>query len=528
VTVRVRIAPSPTGNLHIGTARTALFNWLFARHHGGEFILRIEDTDQERSRPEFTENIITGLRWLGLNWDIGPIWQTQRRHRYQEVIEQLLAQKLAYRSYETEAELQAMRQAQEAQKQAPRYNNQHRDLTPEQEAEFLAQGRQPVIRFRIDDQREICWHDLIRGEMRWQGSDLGGDMVIARADGQPLYNFAVVVDDVMTAGRLTDSERVLAQTNVVNVYSSRHYDSDKDLFRRFTQATGIRVNVLEGPDDQLIERIRSEGNNSPADILFTVDAGRLWRAQEAGIFQPVNSPILTRSIPSAVREPGNHWFGFTRRARVIMYHKDRVKPNEISTYEELADPKWRGQVLIRSSRNVYNQSLVGALIRHIGQARTEKWAQGVAQNLARPPQGGDTDQIRALAAGAGNLAVSNTYYLARLLKSPKPEDRELAQKIGIIFPNQNSWGTHVNISGAGMLKTAPNRANAQRFLEFLASREAQEALAKGNNEYPVVAGVPIDPVVASFGTFKSDPLNASVFGRNNALALKITDRAGWA
>jgi iron(III) transport system substrate-binding protein len=333
---------------------------------------------------------------------------------------------------------------------------------------------------------------------------------------------------VVTLGRGTASQRVWAQTNVVNVYSSRHYDSDKELFRRFTQATGIRVNVLEGPDDQLIERLRSEGNNSPADVLFTVDAGRLWRAQEAGLFQPVNSPILTRSIPSSVREPGNHWFGFTRRARVIMYHKERVKPNEISTYEELADPKWRGQLLIRSSRNVYNQSLVGALIRHIGQARTEKWAQGVAQNLARPPQGGDTDQIRAVAAGVGSLAVSNTYYLARLLKSPKPEDREAAQKIGIIFPNQNSWGTHVNISGAGMVKTAPNRANAQRFLEFLASREAQEALAKGNNEYPVVAGVPLDPVVASFGTFKADPLNASVFGRNNALALKITDRAGWA
>jgi glutamyl-tRNA synthetase len=196
VTVRVRIAPSPTGNLHIGTARTALFNWLFARHHQGEFILRIEDTDQERSHPEFAENIISGLQWLGLTWDIGPIWQTQRLQRYQEVIAQLLAQKLAYHSYETEAELQAMRARQEAQKQAPRYNNQHRDLTPAQAAEFITQGRQPVIRFRIDDQREITWHDLVRGEMRWQGSDLGGDMVIARADGQPLYNFAVVVDDI--------------------------------------------------------------------------------------------------------------------------------------------------------------------------------------------------------------------------------------------------------------------------------------------------------------------------------------------
>ncbi len=333
---------------------------------------------------------------------------------------------------------------------------------------------------------------------------------------------------VVTLGRFTAYKPAFAQTGVVNVYSSRHYDSDKNLFQKFTQATGIRVNVLEANDDQLIERIKSEGSNSPADILFTVDAGRLWRAQEAGIFQPVNSPILTQSIPSAVREPGNHWFGFTRRARVIMYHKDRVKPNQIGTYEELASSEWRGQILVRSSRNVYNQSLVGALIRHIGQARTEKWAQGLAQNLARPPQGGDTDQIRAVAAGVGTLAISNTYYLIRLLKSPKPEDREAGQKIGIIFPNQNSWGTHVNISGAGMIKTAPNRRNAQRFLEFLATREAQETLARGNNEYPVVAGVPVDPILAGFGTFKSDTINASVFGRNNALALKITDRAGWA
>ncbi|MEN9217195.1 MAG: extracellular solute-binding protein, partial [Gloeomargarita sp. HHBFW_bins_162] len=216
---------------------------------------------------------------------------------------------------------------------------------------------------------------------------------------------------VVTVGRLTAYKPVSAQTGVVNVYSSRHYDSDKQLFQRFTQATGIRVNVLEGKDDELIERVRSEGGNSPADILFTVDAGRLWRAQEAGLFQPVNSQILTRSIPRSLREPGNHWFGFTRRARVIMYNKDRVKPTDITTYEELADPKWRGQVLTRSSRNIYSQSLVGALIRHIGESRTERWAQGLAQNLARPPQGGDTDQIRAAAAGAGSLAISNTYYL---------------------------------------------------------------------------------------------------------------------
>ncbi|MEN9228042.1 MAG: Fe(3+) ABC transporter substrate-binding protein [Gloeomargarita sp. GMQP_bins_120] len=333
---------------------------------------------------------------------------------------------------------------------------------------------------------------------------------------------------VTTIGRLTAYKPALAQRGVVNVYSSRHYDSDRELFRRFTQATGIQVNVLEGKDDELIERIRSEGRNSPADVLFTVDAGRLWRAQQAGLFRPVDSPLLTRSIPASLREPRNHWFGFTRRARVIMYNKDRVKPGDISTYEELADPKWRGQVLVRSSRNVYNQSLVGALIRHLGEARTERWARGLVENLARPPQGGDTDQIRAAAAGVGALAISNTYYLIRLLKSPNPADREVGQKMGIIFPNQNSFGTHVNISGAGVIVTAPHARNAVRFLEFLATREAQDVLARGNNEYPAVPGVPLDPVLASFGTFKQDPINASVFGRNNELALRITDRAGWA
>jgi glutamyl-tRNA synthetase len=201
VTVRVRIAPSPTGNLHIGTARTAVFNWLFARHHGGQFILRIEDTDQTRSRPEYTENILEGLTWLGLNWDEGPSYQSKRLELYRQATQTLLDKGLAYRSYDTEAELEEMRTAQKGRKEAPRYDNRHRNLTPEQQAAFEAEGRQAVIRFIIDDNREIVWNDLVRGKLSWKASDLGGDMVIARASegdaiGQPLYNLAVVVDDI--------------------------------------------------------------------------------------------------------------------------------------------------------------------------------------------------------------------------------------------------------------------------------------------------------------------------------------------
>ncbi|MFH7242688.1 MAG: Fe(3+) ABC transporter substrate-binding protein [Spirulina sp.] len=314
---------------------------------------------------------------------------------------------------------------------------------------------------------------------------------------------------------------------VVNLYSSRHYDTDEQLYERFREATGIRINVVEAEADQLIERIKSEGQNSPADLLMTVDAGRLWRAEQEGIFQPVTSSVLTGAIPSNLRHPGGLWFGLTQRARVIMYRKDRVNPSELSTYEALVDPKWRGRILTRSSTNIYSQSLVGSMIAAHGATDTETWARGLVANFARDPQGGDTDQIKAVAAGLGDLAISNTYYLARLLKSDNAEDRAVAEAIGVFFPNQNDRGTHVNISGAGLVSTAPNAASAIEFLEYLVSPEAQRIFAEGNNEYPVVEGVAIDSVVASFGEFIADPLNAAVFGRNNPEALRITDRAGW-
>lgn len=318
---------------------------------------------------------------------------------------------------------------------------------------------------------------------------------------------------------------------VVNLYSSRHYDTDDQLYAGFREATGIRVNVVEAEADQLIERIKSEGRNSPADILMTVDAGRLWRAEQEDLFQPVTSSVLSEAIPENLRHPDGLWFGLTQRARVFMYNKDTVNPADLSTYEDLVDAKWRGKILTRSSTNIYSQSLVGSMIAAHGSDETETWARGLVANFAREPQGGDTDQIKAVAAGLGDVAISNTYYLARLAKSDRAEDRAVADAIGVVFPNQgdgpNGRGTHVNISGAGVVKTAPNAEAAVQFLEYLVSPEAQEIFAQGNNEYPVVEGVAVDSVVASFGEFKADPLSAAVFGSNNPEALRITDRAGW-
>ncbi len=313
---------------------------------------------------------------------------------------------------------------------------------------------------------------------------------------------------------------------VMNLYSARHYSSDTAIYESFTKKTGIKVNLVESPGDKLIERVKSEGTNSPADVIITVDAGNLWRAQEAGLFQPVSSRILT-GLDASVRDPQGHWFGFTRRARVIMYNKAKVKPEELSTYEALTDGKWKGRILVRSSGNVYNQSLVGSILAAQGEAKTEEWARGLVANFARSPEGNDTAQIKAVAAGQGDLALVNTYYLPRLAKSDKAEEREIAEKVGVFFPNQKDRGTHVNISGGGVAKYAPNKDAAILFLEHLASRQVQEIFAKSNNEYPVQSRVPMDAVLDSYGKFKADKLNGSVYGKNNAMALKICDRAGW-
>jgi iron(III) transport system substrate-binding protein len=321
---------------------------------------------------------------------------------------------------------------------------------------------------------------------------------------------------------------VAAQDKVLNLYSSRHYQTDEALYSGFTKLTGIKVNRIEAGEDPLIERIRNEGARSPADVLVTVDAGRLWRAEQLGLFQPVKSSVLESRIPASYREPGGHWYGFSLRARLIAYNKAKVRAGEIQSYEELAAPKWKGRVCMRSSTNIYNLSLMGALIDHLGEQKAEAWAQGVRANLAQDPKGGDTDQLKFVAAGQCDVTISNQYYYARLARSGKPEDRAIAEKLGLVFPNQNSWGTHVNISGAGVLKNAPNRAAAVRFLEYLASDEAQRYFADGNNEWPVVAAVRIDnPVLATFADFKRDALNVAVLGRNQPGSQKIYDRVAW-
>lgn len=313
----------------------------------------------------------------------------------------------------------------------------------------------------------------------------------------------------------------------VNLYSSRHYDSDDVIYERFTEETGIEVNLIEGDADELIERIKSEGANSPADVLLTVDAGRLWRADEEGIFQPIESETLDAAVPASLRHPEGLWYGLTKRARIIVYNTETVDPSELSTYEALADPKWKGRVCIRSSSNIYNQSLLGSMIEAEGVDETESWAKGLVDNLAREPEGGDTDQIKAVAAGQCDVAIVNHYYWARLAKSDDPADQEVAEATDVFFPNQDGRGTHVNISGAGVVADAPNRENAIAFLEFLVTPEAQEIFALSNNEYPVVEGVETDPVVSALGNFKVDEVNVSTYGNNNPEVVKLVDRAGW-
>jgi iron(III) transport system substrate-binding protein len=313
----------------------------------------------------------------------------------------------------------------------------------------------------------------------------------------------------------------------LNVYSSRHYQTDEALYHSFTEQTGIRINRIEGKGDALIERIRSEGANSPADVLITVDAGRLWRADQAGLFQPVRSKLLEQRIPANLRHPEGRWYGFSSRARLILYNKTAVRPGEIERYEDLADPKWRDRICIRSGANIYNQSLLGSLIAALGEDDAETWARGVVANFARDPKGGDTDQIRSVAAGECDVGVANSYYYVRLASSKKAEDREAADAVGLVFPNQAGRGTHINVSGAGVLKHAPHEEAAIRFLEYLASAEAQSYFADGNNEHPVVDGVAPNSALRSLGAFKADPLNVAVYGENQPAAQRIFDRAGW-
>lgn len=314
---------------------------------------------------------------------------------------------------------------------------------------------------------------------------------------------------------------------VLNLYTHRHYESDDKLFDLFKQKTGITVQVTSASADQLISRIKGEGDESPADLLVTVDAGRLCRAKELGLLQPLKSPVLEKEIPAPLRDPEGYWFGFTVRARVIVYSKDRVKAGDITTYADLADPKWKGKVLIRQGDHIYNQSLVASMVANEGAEKTTAWVKGLVDNFARKPVGGDRDQVLAISQNLGDVAVINSYYLGQMANSKEPAEREAFSKVALVLPDQNGRGTHVNISGAGIAKYSKHPGNAQKFLEFLTGEEAQSVFPATSFEYPVDLTHDTSPLHKEWGEFKTDPLNLSKLGENYKTAIGIIEAAGW-
>lgn len=322
-------------------------------------------------------------------------------------------------------------------------------------------------------------------------------------------------------------QRAAEASGELNLYTARHYDADEQLYRLFEEKTGIKINRIDGRPDQLMARMQTEGSNSPADVFVAADAGALWRAQEAGLLQPVTSAALTAAIPANLRDPEGNWFGLARRARVIAYDTTKVRPDEVDTYEEIVSPRFRGKLCIRSSDSVYNLSLVGALIEAWGPQKAGDWVKGVVANMARPPEGGDRDQIRAVAAGVCEITVTNTYYYIRMANGEDAADRAVTQRVKLAFPSLGEAGTHVNVSGGGVARHAPNRANAIRFLEFLATPEAQAIFATANNEFTAANGVANPAPVDAYAGFRANPMSVTVYGRRQAEAQSLMTTAGW-
>jgi iron(III) transport system substrate-binding protein len=328
------------------------------------------------------------------------------------------------------------------------------------------------------------------------------------------------------------SGTAFAQATVLNLYSARHYQTDESLYQQFTKATGIRIQRVDADDAGILARLKAEGRASPADVILLVDAARLWRAEADGLFQPLRSEILEQRIPAQLRGKddgtGSQWFGFSTRARVVVYRKAVVSAMDVDTYEKLADPRNKGRLCTRSGSHPYNLSLFGAMTEHIGPERTETWLKGMVVNMARPPKGGDTDQIRAVASGECLVALTNSYYLARLMRSDSPDDRSTVEQIGVVFPNQQSWGTHINIAGGAIARHAKNIDAARQFLEYLASDTAQGYFANGNNEWPAVRGVVFsNPALDRLGNFKAETIAVSVVGMNQVKVQQMLDRVGY-
>ena len=336
----------------------------------------------------------------------------------------------------------------------------------------------------------------------------------------------------LTAGVFSPS--VLGNEQILNLYSARHYPTDELLYSDFTKATGIKINRVDSDDAGIIARLKAEGSASPADLILLVDAARLWKGEVDGMFLPVKSKTLETAVPAQLRskptDDGTAWFGLSTRARVVVYDKLKVNKADVDTYEELGDPKNKGQLCIRSGSHPYNLSLFGAMTEHLGPAATEAWLKGMVDNMARAPKGGDTDQIKAVASGECGIAVTNTYYLARLMRSTNPADKAVIERVGVVFPNQQSWGTHVNVAGGAVARYAKNPANALKFLEYLVSPEAQNHFANGNNEWPVVKGLKLDnPALNAMtgGNFKSEVIPISAVGMNQIKVQQMLDRVGF-
>lgn len=349
--------------------------------------------------------------------------------------------------------------------------------------------------------------------------------------GLPLSRLGLGPKLALALGLVLAATPVLASADEVNLYSARKEALIKPLLDQFTEQTGIEVNLVTGKADALLQRLKSEGRNSPADLLITVDAGNLHRAKADGLTQAFSSEVVDQAVPANYRDPAGHWTGLSLRARPIMYVKGEVDPGDLSTYEALADPEWKGRICIRSSSNVYNQSLVASMIAADGTEATQAWAEAIVANMARPPKGGDRDQIKAAAAGQCDIAIANTYYLAGMLKSDDAGEKAPAEKIAVFWPNQpgagDGRGTHVNVSGAAITAASQNKDNAVKLIEFLVSPEAQAWYAEVNGEYPVREGVAISPVLAEWGEFKADDLDLVELGELNGAALMLMDRAGW-
>ena len=318
-----------------------------------------------------------------------------------------------------------------------------------------------------------------------------------------------------------------ASEEVVNVYSARKEQLIKPLLDAFTEQTGIKVNLVTSKADALLKRLQTEGMNSPADLLITTDVGRLYRAKEAGVVQPAITPDLQKRVPMNLQDSEHYWLGLTTRARVIVYANDRVKPSELSTYEALAEPQWKKRLCIRSSDNIYNQSLVSSMIANKGEQTTADWANGLVKNFARKPKGGDRDQVKAVAAGQCDIAVINTYYLGQMVNSQDEDEKAAGQSVSVFWPNQSDRGAHVNVSGVAVTKASKNKDNALKLIAFLLSDESQKWYAEANNEYPVIDGVAISQTLKNWGSFKSDALNLSELGKHNLEAVRLMDRAGW-